>query len=122
MDDPWGNLFPTGPADYTPSPDNHETCPDLPPENPWGNCLGVPVYAVCGYTDYNCICDWFHWICLGPVPAPGTLGRTAEVIGAVRTVGAVGAVETSGTAGTTGTGLTGGRRVGRAHSVMVPRR
>jgi len=66
------DLFPAGdggadpfvPGDRTPNADNIAECPKVAPENPIGDCLGVPVYATCGYTTYNCICDWYHWICI----------------------------------------------------------
>lgn len=53
-----------------PSPNNVAQCPDKAPADPWGPCLGVPVYAVCDYGTapapyYTCICDWIHWICVG---------------------------------------------------------
>lgn len=47
-----------------PDPANPKECPQHAPENPIGSCIGVPVYAVCSYTTYNCICDWIHWICI----------------------------------------------------------
>jgi hypothetical protein len=57
-------------ADLEPSPNNIPECPATAPENPWGPCVGVPVYAVCEYGEapaplYSCICDWIHWICVG---------------------------------------------------------
>ncbi|MDH5674824.1 MAG: hypothetical protein OEZ06_22030 [Myxococcales bacterium] len=57
-------------ADLEPSPNNIPQCPATAPENPWGPCVGVPVYAVCDYGTqpapfYSCICDWIHWICVG---------------------------------------------------------
>ena len=59
-----GGLF----ENFSPSPDNIPECPAEAPENPWGPCVGVPVYATCNYTDgtrtYGCICDWIHWICI----------------------------------------------------------
>ncbi len=54
---------------YAPSPDNPAECPAVAPENPVGDCLGLPVYLVCEYGDdtywYVCTCDWFHWLCAG---------------------------------------------------------
>jgi hypothetical protein len=66
------DLFPTGdggaplgtPGDRTPSPDNIPECPKVAPENPIGDCLGIPIYATCSYTTYTCICDWYHWLCI----------------------------------------------------------
>jgi hypothetical protein len=55
---------PLTPGDRTPDPKNIPECPKVAPENPIGSCIGVPVYAVCGYTTYTCICDWYHWLCL----------------------------------------------------------
>ncbi len=55
---------PFAPGDRTPSPDNIPECPKEAPENPVGSCIGVPIYATCSYTTYNCICDWYHWICI----------------------------------------------------------
>ena len=57
-------------ADLAPSPNNIPECPATAPENPWGPCVGVPVYAVCDYGTapapyYTCICDWIHWIGIG---------------------------------------------------------
>lgn len=53
---------------FSPSPDNPPECPQGAPENPIGDCLGLPVYLGCSYSDgtrvYNCICDWYHWLCL----------------------------------------------------------
>lgn len=66
--DPFQALFPpaTGaPPDRTPSPDNPPECPDEAPENPLGPCAGLPVYIVCTYGTYTCICDWVHWMCAG---------------------------------------------------------
>lgn len=47
-----------------PDASNIPECPKHAPENPIGSCIGVPIYATCGYSGYNCICDWYHWICL----------------------------------------------------------
>lgn len=55
---------PGAPRDLTPSPDNIKECPPTAPDNPVGSCIGVPIYATCSYTSYNCICDWYHWICI----------------------------------------------------------
>lgn len=55
---------PFAPGDRTPSPDNIPECPKVAPENPIGDCLGIPVYAVCSYTTYTCVCDWYHWLCI----------------------------------------------------------
>jgi hypothetical protein len=52
------------PGDRTPNKDNAKECPAVAPENPIGDCIGVGIYVTCGYTTYNCICDWYHWICL----------------------------------------------------------
>ncbi|HMI94307.1 MAG TPA: hypothetical protein VK509_23205 [Polyangiales bacterium] len=56
-------------ADYAPSPDNPAECPAVAPENPVGDCLGMPIYLVCEYGDdsfwYVCTCDWYHWLCAG---------------------------------------------------------
>jgi hypothetical protein len=67
----------TPPPDTTPADPNDEVipgrepdatnipeCPKRAPENPIGSCIGVPIYASCGYSGYNCICDWYHWLCL----------------------------------------------------------
>jgi hypothetical protein len=71
----WDDIFPPPPdggtpttsGDLKPLPDNVPECPPTAPENPVGLCIGVPIYAFCGYTDgvnnYNCICDWYHWLC-----------------------------------------------------------
>jgi len=56
---------PFAPGDRTPDPNNIPECPKVAPENPIGDCLGIPVYAVCSYTTYTCICDWYHWLCAG---------------------------------------------------------
>jgi hypothetical protein len=54
---------------YLPSPNNPAECPAVAPENPVGDCLGLPVYLVCEYGDdvywYVCTCDWYHWLCAG---------------------------------------------------------
>jgi hypothetical protein len=54
---------------YAPSPDNPVECPAVAPENPVGDCLGLPIYVVCEYGDdinwYVCTCDWYHWLCVG---------------------------------------------------------
>jgi hypothetical protein len=66
--DPFTALFPpatTTTPDRTPSPDNPAECPDVAPDNPFGDCLGLPVYVVCTYGTYTCICDWYHWMCAG---------------------------------------------------------
>ncbi len=55
---------PFAPGDRTPNKDNPKECPAVAPENPIGDCIGVGIYATCGYTTYNCICDWYHWICI----------------------------------------------------------
>lgn len=52
------------PGDRTPNKDNPKECPAVAPENPIGDCIGVGVYVTCGYTTYNCICDWYHWLCI----------------------------------------------------------
>ena len=55
--------------DYAPSPDNPAECPSVAPENPVGDCLGLPIYLTCEYGDdtywYVCTCDWYHWLCAG---------------------------------------------------------
>lgn len=59
-------IFPPPDPDRTPSVDNIAECPDVAPADPWGPCIGVPVYATCKYgTTYSCLCDWIHWICVG---------------------------------------------------------
>ena len=60
-------IFPplSTPETRIPSPDNPAECPDVAPENPVGDCLGLPVYLGCSYGTYNCICDWYHWLCFG---------------------------------------------------------
>ena len=58
-------FFPTGDPDYTPSPDNPPECPKEAPENPIGDCAGLPVYLECVYGTYYCLCDWVHWLCAG---------------------------------------------------------
>ncbi len=57
------DFFPTD-TDLSPSPDNPPECPATAPENPVGDCLGLPVYVECLYGNYYCICDWFHWLCI----------------------------------------------------------
>jgi len=52
------------PGDRTPNKDNPKECPAVAPENPIGDCIGVGIYVTCGYTTYNCICDWYHWLCI----------------------------------------------------------
>ncbi len=58
--DPNDTIVPGREPDATNIPE----CPKHAPENPIGSCIGVPIYATCGYSGYNCICDWIHWICL----------------------------------------------------------
>jgi len=60
-------LFPelSTPDNRPPSPDNPAECPATAPEDPWGPCVGLPVYLECSYGTYFCICDWIHWICVG---------------------------------------------------------
>ena len=53
------------PSDRTASPDNPPECPAEAPENPMGDCLGLPIYIQCKYGTYLCICDWSHWMCAG---------------------------------------------------------
>jgi hypothetical protein len=53
------------PETRVPSPDNPAECPATAPENPVGDCLGLPVYLECTYGTYYCVCDWFHWLCAG---------------------------------------------------------
>jgi hypothetical protein len=55
----------SGSQDRTPSPDNPPECPDVAPADPFGSCVGLPVYVTCEYGSYSCICDWVHWICAG---------------------------------------------------------
>jgi hypothetical protein len=54
---------------YEPSPNNPMECPAIAPENPVGDCLGLPIYLNCEYGDdtywYVCVCDWYHWLCAG---------------------------------------------------------
>ena len=54
---------------YAPSPNNPAECPAVAPENPVGDCLGLPIYLNCEYGDdmywYVCTCDWYHWLCVG---------------------------------------------------------
>jgi hypothetical protein len=70
LTDPPPPLFPE-PVDVTTlpaSPDNPPECPDVAPENPVGDCLGLPVYLGCQWGNdertYTCICDWYHWLCI----------------------------------------------------------
>ena len=56
---------PSTPANRPPAPDNPAECPSVAPEDPWGPCIGLPVYLECNYGTYFCICDWIHWICVG---------------------------------------------------------
>jgi PPE-repeat protein len=51
--------------DRTPAADNPAECPDVAPDNPVGDCLGLPVYVQCKYGTYVCVCDWYHWLCAG---------------------------------------------------------
>lgn len=53
-------------AGLEPDPSNVPECPKAAPENPIGSCIGVPIYALCSYGGgkYNCVCDWYHWLCL----------------------------------------------------------
>ena len=56
---------PSTPEMRVPSPDNPAECPATAPENPIGDCLGLPVYLECTYGTYFCVCDWYHWLCAG---------------------------------------------------------
>jgi hypothetical protein len=56
---------PSTPDNRPPSPDNPTECPSEAPADPWGPCVGLPVYLECNYGTYFCICDWIHWICVG---------------------------------------------------------
>jgi hypothetical protein len=56
---------PVTPDNRPPAPDNPAECPSEAPADPLGPCLGLPVYLECNYGSYFCICDWFHWICVG---------------------------------------------------------
>ena len=63
--DPNGNVNPT----LLPKADNPKECPSLAPPNPVGDCLGLPIYVICGYgkeggAQYTCTCDWYHWLCI----------------------------------------------------------
>jgi hypothetical protein len=59
---------PTDVTTLPPSPDNPPECPAVAPENPVGDCLGLPVYLSCSWSDgtrtYSCVCDWYHWLCV----------------------------------------------------------
>lgn len=56
---------PSTPESRVPSPDNPPECPAVAPENPIGDCIGLPVYVECVYGTYYCVCDWVHWLCAG---------------------------------------------------------
>lgn len=56
---------PTPPSERKPDPNNPPECPAVAPENPVGDCAGLPIYVNCKYGTYNCICDWYHWLCAG---------------------------------------------------------
>jgi hypothetical protein len=65
-----GELDPNGEVNpkLPPKKDNPPECPSLAPPNPVGNCLGLPIYVICGYgaeggQQYTCTCDWYHWLC-----------------------------------------------------------
>jgi len=62
-----GEILPplSTPETRVPSPNNPAECPATAPENPVGDCLGLPVYLECSYGTYYCVCDWFHWLCAG---------------------------------------------------------
>lgn len=65
----WGGGLPgLGTPPGPPSPNNHKSCPATAPANPLGSCIGTPVYAICSYGNYACLCDWVHWLCIG-IPA-----------------------------------------------------
>lgn len=53
------------PETRIPSPNNPAECPAEAPENPVGDCLGLPIYLECNYGTYFCVCDWYHWLCAG---------------------------------------------------------
>jgi hypothetical protein len=66
-----GELDPNGEVNpkLPPKKDNPPECPSLAPPNPVGNCLGLPIYLICGYgaeggQQYTCTCDWYHWLCV----------------------------------------------------------
>gem|GEM_PF-7116968 len=62
-----GEILPplSTPETRVPSPDNPAECPAVAPENPIGDCLGLPIYLECNYGTYFCVCDWYHWLCAG---------------------------------------------------------
>lgn len=62
-----GEILPplSTPETRVPSPDNPAECPATAPENPIGDCLGLPIYLECNYGTYFCVCDWYHWLCAG---------------------------------------------------------
>ena len=62
-----GAIFPplSTPETRIPSADNPAECPAKAPEDPVGDCLGLPVYVECNYGTYSCVCDWYHWLCFG---------------------------------------------------------
>jgi hypothetical protein len=49
------------PETRIPSPSDPATYPD----DPIGDCAGLPIYAECSYGTYYCVCDWVHWLCVG---------------------------------------------------------
>lgn len=53
------------PETRIPSPSNPAECPATAPEDPVGDCLGLPIYLECNYGTYFCVCDWYHWLCAG---------------------------------------------------------
>jgi len=64
-----GMTPPLPPPEYLPAADNPPECPATAPEDPVGDCAGLPIYVVCNYGDdnywYTCTCDWYHWLCAG---------------------------------------------------------
>jgi hypothetical protein len=56
---------PSTPETRVPAADNPAECPAVAPENPVGDCLGLPIYVECRYGTYTCVCDWYHWLCAG---------------------------------------------------------
>ena len=62
-----GGILPplSTPETRIPSPSNPAECPATAPEDPIGDCLGLPVYLECNYGTYFCVCDWYHWLCAG---------------------------------------------------------
>jgi hypothetical protein len=61
------DLFPppSTPQTRVADPNNPPECPAQAPENPIGDCAGLPIYVECKYGTYHCVCDWIHWLCAG---------------------------------------------------------